>query len=102
MYLLIEKSFELNQAWNLQSDVVVVVIEITITRKGDLIMLVTTSISQLVSSKCPRSSQNCAKVYEFVPAMGSEPNFPRIVHCSDTVCSLLVHLYLFTSTNKYK
>ena len=41
MYLLIEKSFELNQAWNLQSDVV---IGITIIRKGDLIMLVTTSI----------------------------------------------------------
>ena len=44
MYLLIEKSFELNQAWNLQSDVVVVVNGITITRKDDLIMLVTTSI----------------------------------------------------------
>ena len=47
--------------------------------------------------KCPRISQNCAKVYKFVPAMGSEPNFPRIVHCSDTVCSLLVHC-LFTCT----
>ena len=29
-----------------------------------------------------------AKVYKFVHIMGRELNFPRLVHCSDTACSL--------------
>ena len=46
---------------------------------------------QLVSYKHPRI---CAKEYKFVPPVGSEPNFLRIVYYSDTAlftaCSLVL------------
>ena len=58
------------------------------------------SLSALCAQEFPKISRNCAKVYKFVPAMGSD--FPRIVHCSYIACSQLVHFYLFVLVNKYK
>ena len=61
-----------------------------------LFILLLTAFSQFVSSRCPRISQYFAKVCKFVPVMVSEPNFPRIVHCSNTACSLPVHFFTCT------
>ena len=52
-------------------------------------------VAQLVSTKSPSIPQMCAKGYKFVHVMVSELNFPRLVHCSDTACSLvLIHTHL--------
>ena len=55
-----------------------------------LFVLLLTAFSQFVSSRYPRISQYFAKVCKFVPVMVSEPNFPRIVHCLFTSCSLVL------------
>ena len=62
-----------------------------------MFVLLLKAFSQFVSSRCPRISQYFAKVCKFVPVMEWTKFFPRIVHCSDTACSLLVH-FLFNCT----